>query len=242
MSRAIVRASSGRITYTTASGAPYRGFTSGTMAVVCRRATSGTNYHIMHCGSDGAETSDSFGFQFEPGNNLQLWEYWGAPDDTGLSTSTITLTSSEGWALCVVTRAAGTTTPAFWIYKYATNTWTTGNGDKTLQPPASFGNSIWIGNGQPAESAGFDGHIAAVLSTTRVLNDAEVRRLPRGRWSELGGPADFLQEFPSGRDNGTAQCRTVGRVPMRSSATVGTTRATLADPPGFRFSTVNRRV
>jgi hypothetical protein len=72
----------------------------------------------------------------------------------------------------------------------------------------------------------------------RQMTQQEIERLARGNWWQ--STPDFHLEFPSGVDN-PALTKDVGRYGLKMTADSGSFRGATADPPGFRFSPLNRR-
>lgn len=234
----LTRASSGLIAFTAGT---FNNWPFGTLAAVVRRASFGTDYHVMFGCRDTTGSADGFGMQFNPSNQLELWsETAGAVAD-----STATVTTSD-WYVVAITKATGSQTPRAHLFNWATGTWTHQAMSAALVDNADFGFPVWIGTSNPAFNSYFDGDVAAVMALTgRVMSDGEIERLPRGEWSRYVNRGDqFLAEFPTWpipTAGAGASCQALVPTGMRSSTVTGVSRSAVAHPPGFRFSIDNRR-
>lgn len=104
--------------------------------------------------------------------------FWIGADSAGLSFSTTTVTSGDGWVILAATKASGTATPRYHKYTFSTGVWVHENGDGTVDngPTAASTARIRLGSYE-AGTGGFEGDMAAAGLWRRVLTDAEIERL-----------------------------------------------------------------
>lgn len=216
-------------------------FTDGTVVAVIRRASNGAA-GIMEL-DDGSGDSP-FTFFLDAAGGLDTIGIYAQGSSDVESAATVKV--ADGWCLVAVTKASGTATPRFHIFKWSANTWTHQNGGGTNIVTHAW-SKIRIGRSQSGDQ--FDGDLAALMIINgRVMTDSEIERLPAGAWDRWVGAHDFLCEFKSGRDApvATTQSRHPDQSRSRdrqtaSVTTTGTSRAAVADPPGFRYSRLTRR-
>lgn len=206
----------------------------GTLAVAWNVSLGNNTYRVPI--SAGTASADEWVFGLQDANH----PFWYNGSDITLNSVTVGV--SDGWFILAMTKATGTTTPRFHHYRWSTNTWTHGNGSGTNANP-SASTSFRIGTDINDESAG-GALAAAMLLNGEVMTDGECERLHEGLWDRWCDDKDALFEFRSGRDRGpgtAVKVREYGRLRLAWSNTTGTTRAAVADPPGFRFSRCTRR-
>jgi hypothetical protein len=157
-------------------------------------------------------------------------------DSSGQIASGFQAFNTDGWTMLAATLTASQTT--FHYYVYATNTWTHTTAAGSSNPdPAGTGGAYIVGRSRGTDAMAASTWAAGAI-WFRELQQGEIERLPRGNWWTTT-PA-FHVEFPSGVDNPTLT-KDVGRYGLTQSTVSGTARAAFTDPPGFRFSPLNRR-
>lgn len=207
-------------------------FGPGTLAVVLRRINNNATHTILSTHTNAAALCQYL--YFTGGGNFLEWDYTGG---NFTNATAVTLTASDEWALVVVCKAAGTATPRFHLFKWLTGAWQHTNGAGPLPNANAPGtNGVWRICEAPGESGEFD--IAAVMYIPRELSDGEIERLVSGNWEQLD--SIFLREFPSGSDQ-IEFGSDISRGDLRDKTLTGTSRSSVDDPPGFRFSARNRR-
>lgn len=138
----------------------------------------------------------------------------------------------------VVSKATGTATPRFNVYRFSTNVWTSANGG-TTQVNSAANTSLVLG---AENSSGTNPLTATVFAVAAwpgyVMSDSEVRLLTAPNWGRLNpGLWDF---WDTSRDNGD-MLSTIGRYPMKQTARTGAARSTVAPPPGWGSMPVRHR-
>lgn len=95
----------------------------------------------------------------------------------GTSTSSTTsVSTSDGWVLVFVSKAAGTATPRFGKYVYSSDSWSFSNG-AAIAYGGTTCDMVQIGE-TTADARYFDGDIAAVAAIPSALTDGQIAALP----------------------------------------------------------------
>jgi hypothetical protein len=136
--------------------------------VVARRGVDGAD----QCLIAGHTSAGTGRWAFETLTTDALWWQSGGTGRAGPS-----IAVADGWCLLGVTRTAGTTTPRFHKFVYATNTWTHSDAASTTgNPLTTAGGTIRFGEHQNIDD--FTGDIAAsVLYNGATLSDSQVEDL-----------------------------------------------------------------
>lgn len=140
-----------------------------THAAIVRRNADGGEHRIIQ-----AMTSSSagrHGLAITAADVLQLNS--GATN----SVSTTTVTVSSGWVLIAGAKAAGSATPRFHIYNYASDTWTHENGDIALTDGSTPGAGGLFNIGRGPSVGFFDGDVLIAGRWGSVLTDAQIETL-----------------------------------------------------------------
>lgn len=241
MGRHFTRASTESITITTAA-AFFQNWANGTIAAMVRTASDlgGGNYPVIIACENSGGTDDGFSFYVDGDLSQSLSVFLGTAGNISENASAA-IQTANGWCCVAVTKVTGSTAPRFHIYKPTTNAWVHAAGGTALVDNTTFNTNLYIGRSQATVANRFDGDIAAVMVVGRVMTDSEIERLPSGRWDRwLSKQTDYLREFPSGRDQ-IQLGRANDMARQRDSALTGTSRTAATDPPGFKWSRLNRR-
>jgi hypothetical protein len=184
-------------------------------------------------GGDAGDAAELFIYN----NGIGYWNGAASVDTFGSTPQA----SANVWQLIALTKATGTTAVRMHLYSWPTHSWAHNDAAGTISNSAGTGLTEH-GVGGFSEASGNGDLIgtlaAAMVLNSRVLSDQEIERLPRGNWYQWA--PDLLVEYPSGRDN-PSSVRELSRNRMRQTASAGTSRSALRDPPGFRFSPQHRR-
>ncbi|HEU0068697.1 MAG TPA: hypothetical protein VFQ26_05475, partial [Nitrospiraceae bacterium] len=143
------------------------------------------------------------------------------------------------WQVLVWTKTVAA--QGFWQFVYSTGVWqaTTGSGLSDTGTPGATG-LVYVAAFNWTTGDVFPGTVGAVAFWPRVLTDGEIKRLPGGRWSETGP----LVHVEFAADDNLALAKDIGRagLPQSANSTLGPiTKTKTTDPPGFRYSVLNRR-
>jgi hypothetical protein len=123
--------------------------------------------------------------------------YFESGGGTGADSGTSTVLPSDGWVIVGVSRAAGTTTPRFHIYRSLDQTWTHVDGAGTTPNPTAQA-TIRFGGRQ--DGARLGALLAVAAQYDAALSDAQFETLNGGyRWSYgvLGPTALWEFNLPS---------------------------------------------
>ena len=156
--------------------------------------------------------------------------------------STFTMLNADGWQIACIAKPSGSGNMRHSKYVFGTNTWTHETPGGTSDPP-----SVGAGGYFEVFHAGSDwypGDIAAAAIWFRELGQSEVESLARGRWDMLN--PEFLVEFPMEGDPRNDTSFAWARESSRYQHPLivgheGLPRSLKTEPPGFRYSPVNRR-
>lgn len=192
-------------------------FTSGTIAVLCRR-TDNTAWNGPFCTRTSGGTPEMY-LDIAPSNsapNNSLWCNFAVNQNGG---TTVTLTAVESWAWVVVTKASGSATPRYHKYVMSSATWTRVNGSGNIGNAVSpSGGDLQIGD---AGGDFFKGDIAAVACWTTALSDGTLNGIvnnwtsgvlaasPQGAWLlNQASTATSITDGTAGGANQTARTGT----------------------------------
>lgn len=236
MPRHFTRATSERIAYTLGSMTT---FPWGTAAAYFRVDINFTGGSFASIFSTDAASDDALAFFLDGDNGARFATYNGTGGAVN-GAAGMPIVIADSWVLCAWTKGTGTVAPTFHTYYSLTGTWVHAAG-ATSPDPALTLTGIKVGANHTNADA-FEGDMAALmLIPNYVMSNAEIERLPRGRWS-MYGPG-WLREFPPkdsvalldprGGDSGKGRA-------TESSLTL-TTPGAVAGPPGFRYSRFARR-
>lgn len=147
----------------------------GTLAMILRKTGAPGTYQVpVDLGGTAASDPDHsyIALGVGGGDTVDFWD--GANDNF---TPTIRISTTEGWCLLVVSKAAGANLPRFHKYSYATNSWTHENGTTTARD-ATTPTGINFGCERDGGVDGnFQGDLACVGLWNVVLTDAQVEAL-----------------------------------------------------------------
>lgn len=225
MARRFTASTSDRI-YIGAAGLAGLNFTFGTFACVIQFVTLPAFGTIL---ATNEESGASFTI-YAAGTTSRIYDGTSERDGPTLTTGV--------QYLYAFTKATGTATGRFHIYRFNTNTWTHQAASGTSVNSAA-NTSVAIGAYADATSDNLDAELWAIaLWQGVVMTDSETEELSRGRWLETS--PTFFEQWTDGREVGDMP-RTLGRQPARQTARTGTTRGVQPQPAGFRFGPVHRR-
>jgi hypothetical protein len=202
-----------------------------TVAAIVKRAANTDNGRIL---STYTSTSSRFEVLFNDGS----------PTDTILlvsrspldadSSSTFTVTTTNGWVVCGSDKAAGTNAPRSHRCVMSTGTWTHTNNANTFQDVDGNGTGGHIDLGcESSEPAAFNGRIAVIGLWKRQLSDAEWETLDSSLANWAATSPDALWALNQASTSTPVE-DIVGTADETSLT--GTTVVTGDDPPGFSFS------
>lgn len=147
--------------------------TFGTIAVVCKRNSTGWNSLLTLHNSTG---TSRIGIEIEGAASGKLqWQY----DGNFVLSAAITVANGDGWVLVAIGKATGTATPRVHKYVYSTDTWTHENAAGTATNSTSIASTGTCRFGEWEGSDWLNGDIAAAaVWSGRNLADAEMEELP----------------------------------------------------------------
>lgn len=166
------------------AGALTGGFSTFTIAVVCKAVSQGAGSAALFTIKDG--TPNYYEWTTLSGT-MQL----GSP--VGNSTPPVLFAESEGWCILAVTKAAGSTAPRFHKCVLSTGVWTHGVGDNPVGDQTITTTDVQIGE---SDGEYFGGSIlceAVWLSNLASVSDAALE----AALAASGGWAGWLAQSPS---------------------------------------------
>lgn len=229
MGRRFTAASSEREYYGAAGLAGFN-FTHGTLAAMVNFVTFVTAGTIF---ATNDQTNPSLTlYTASTSSEMRLFD--GVTDNAGMTALATGVTYLLGF-----TKATGTATARYHVYRADTNAWTHGAFGGTNVNGATT-TSMCIGS--YANSNATDALNAEVFTVGAwqglVMTDQEFQRLAAGNWPNLG--VDFCEQWNDGDDTGDS-VGSIGRYRCRQTARTGTTKGTAKPLAGFRFATQGRR-
>ncbi len=144
-----------------------------TVAAILRRSADGNVDQIFYA---GAATSGTPRWQFQLNSDNTVRFVTAA--NTFIASTTTVLTAN-GWYVVAASKANGTTTPRFHIYRYGTNAWAHENGGATNTNGTAPVTSCTIGKSSSGTNF-FHGDIEMVGCWASVLADQQVEGLAHG--------------------------------------------------------------
>jgi hypothetical protein len=238
VSRHFVRSTFDRVVFSL-GGMTAFGF--GTIACVVRltTSTSGAQYPSL-VGTD-ASGDDAIGL-FLDGDNSGRPSSYNGTGGAVCGAAGQSVASTDNWCLVAWTKATGTVAPTLHTYKWDTNAWLHTASGTTTPDAALTVTGIKVGQNHLNNEGGDMDIAAAMMCPSYVMTNAEIERLPAGRWSryvDAGGPG-FLCEFAAHDQPIAGAGRDSSRSQAKESSFLLTSRGASL-PPGFRYSRLARR-
>jgi hypothetical protein len=152
--------------------------------------------------------------------------------------ASVRVSTSEGWVVVSMTKDSGTVLPKFYKSTFSTGAFAISGSTASAGAATTAGaGGLWWSCYAPAWPTSMNGgDIAAVMYLPRVLSEGELPLLLKGDWW-LHSPV-YHREY---RDNVPGPGTGFGSDRSKDATVTGFTASPLADPPGFRFSPLNRR-